>query len=238
MNRSHDKEIYLTEHRYDKPKEITKRLTRLIGEDGAATAEADVYDIGCAAGEFLYHFVRSFPTTKCHGVDYLEELLVKARRMVPEATFFRGSVLDRSSIEAGAADITLLQGVHSIFDDFEPVFENLIHWTRPGGRVYIFGLFNPHPVNVWVRYRNLALHDPEHREAGWNLFSKQAITEFLDKKLGSGRHQFIPFEMPFDLQPHPDDPVRTWTFCEASGRRIFTNGLSIIVNLEILSIRR
>lgn len=237
MSRTHDKDIYLSEDRYDRAKEITKVLTRLIQEDGSAPPGAIVYDIGCAAGEFLYHFTRAVPDAKCHGVDFLEELLVKARQAVPAATFFQGSVLDRNMLKSAVSDLTLLQGVHSIFDEIEPVLDNLIHWTRPGGHIYVFGLFNPHPVNVWVRYRSLDQHPPEHREPGWNICSKRAVSEFLDRKLGPGRHAFLPFEMPFDLAPHPTDPVRTWTMVDGSGRRLFTNGLSLIVNLEILSVR-
>ena len=43
--------------------------------------------------------------------------------------------------------------------------------------------------------------------------------------------------MPFDLPPHADDPVRTWTFLDSDGRRYTMNGISLIANREILEIR-
>ena len=69
----------------------------------------------------------------------------------------------------------------------------------------------------------------------WFDFSE--VTEpgsyfIFDRKNGV---RSVPFEMPFDLAPQPEDPLRTWTFI-TGGRRQFTNGLSLLLNLEILEI--
>lgn len=69
------------------------------------------------------------------------------------------------------------------------------------------------------------------------MFSKASVSRYLEATLGVGKHTFTPFEMPFDLPPNPDDPVRSWTFLDGQNRRLFTNGLSLICNLEILEIR-
>ncbi len=68
------------------------------------------------------------------------------------------------------------------------------------------------------------------------MFSKRSVARFLDRELGAGRASFLPFELPLDLPPHEDDPVRTWTFRDESGRRLLTNGLSLLCNLELLEI--
>ena len=86
----------------------------------------------------------------------------------------------------------------------------------------------------------LSTNDPDssHREPGWNIFSKETISSFINEKLGEGRHSYTHFEMPFDIQPHPTDPIRTWTFKDYNNRRLFTNGVSLLLNFEVLEIIR
>lgn len=236
-DRTHDRDLYLRESRYEEPKEIFKFLVRLMRESGVPADGAAVGDIGCAAGEFLYYLAREFPHARLTGYDVVPELLEKARIHVPEAEFRLGSVLDANLVREGSLDVALLVGVHSIFDEVETCFSNVLRWTRRGGRALVFGFFNPAPVDVWIRYRLAEGADPEHREPGWNIFSKAMVSRFLDSRVGPGAYRFVPFEMPFDLEPNAEDPVRTWTFRDASGRRLLTNGLSLIVNLEALEIR-
>ena len=40
-------------------------------------------------------------------------------------------------------------GVLSIFDDIEPLITNLIHWTRPNGKIYIHGMF--YDIDVYTK---------------------------------------------------------------------------------------
>jgi len=235
--RTHDKAVYLQEDRYERPKEIFKRAVELVREAGCLSAGGVVCDVGCATGEFLYYFSREFPSAKCHGLEIVPELLDRAKQRVPGVEFRLGSVLDRAALPAEFADVTFLLGVHSIFDDVEPCLGNLLRWTRKGGRLLVFGLFNPFPLDVWVKYRSADHPNPDHREPGWNIVSQASVSTYLDAQLGPGRHRFIPFELPFDLEPTPDDLVRTWTFQDARGRRLFTNGLSLLCPLLFLDIR-
>ena len=235
--RTHDKAIYLKENRYDRPKEIFKVLGDLTERDGPVKKGAVMADFGCAAGEFLYFLGQRFPETERLGFDLVPELIAKAETMVPGAKFTVGSVLDRFLTAEASIDYAYLQGVLSIFDEFETTLDNLIAWTRPGGRIYVFGVFNPFPVDVWVRYRLADDPHRDHREPGWNMFSKKSISDFLNKRLGAGRHYYQPFAMPFDLEKQDDDPVRSWTMKDEAGARLFTNGLSLLLNLEVLVIR-
>jgi len=235
--RTHDKQIYLEESRYDQPKEIFKALAALAAQSGVVRHGSVVRDLGCASGEFLYYLSRQFPAAELHGCDVLPELIAKAKQAVPGVHFEQGSVLDRSILPEASTDVAFLAGVLSIFDEFETCLSNLLYWTRPGGRIYVEGMFNPYPLDVWVTYRKAEGSDPDHREPGWNIFSEVSISRYLDSILGEGKHTFTPYDMPIDLPPNPHDPVRTWTFRDSDDRRLLTNGLCLICPLQILEIR-
>jgi SAM-dependent methyltransferase len=234
MDQSRD--VYLKESRYDRPKEIFKRLAALAGESGLLKTGARVADIGCAAGEFLYFLSKTHPGAHYAGWDALPELVDKARRMVPEVEFSTGSVLDGALAPQASFDVLFLNGVMSLCDDFRPVLDNVLRWTRPGGRLYIFEIFNPHPLDVFLRFRR-AGDESGDGMGHWNILSRQTVGAFLDEIAGRDSYRFIPFEMSFDLAADPDDAVRTWTWL-VDGRRLFTNGLSMLLNLEVLEIRR
>ena len=236
IRRTHDKSLYLGENRYKEPKEIFKILAAMADASGALKKGSVVCDFGCAAGEFLYHLNRCFPEASYLGFDIVPELLEKARSNVPDAEFRIGSVLNRNILEPATIHVSFLLGVHSIFDEIAPCFSNLLHWTKKGGKIYVFSFFNPYPTDVWVKYRLIDDPDPDHQEPGWNIFSRETVSRYLDKAVGVRKHRFIPFEMPIDLLPNPDDIVRTWTIKNHNNRRLFTNGLSLLLNHEILEI--
>jgi hypothetical protein len=68
------------------------------------------------------------------------------------------------------------------------------------------------------------------------MFSRESVSRFWRDLLGPGRHRYHDFEMPFDLEPNPADPVRSWTFKDEHGNRRFTNGLSLLMDLAVLEV--
>lgn len=237
QTRAYDKELYLREDRYDNPKEVSKTLAQMATTSGLLRPGNIVRDFGCAGGEFLYYLSSICPEAHYYGYDIQPELVLRARERVLGVEFQVGSVLDEMLLPEGVSDISYMLGVHTYFDDFEPSFRNLLRWTRKGGRIYILGLFNPFPVDVQVHYSLADGQNAGQHGSSWIMFSKRTVSKWLDTVVGFGKHTFVHFEMPFDLPPHPDDPIRTWTFMNSQNRRIFTNGLSLICNLEILEIR-
>ena len=238
VQRTQDKKIYLNEDRYERPLEVFKMVVRHVKRSGGVKPGARVCDFGCAAGEFLFYLTRECPGGDYTGYDVVPELLERAHEKVAGVEFREGSVLDRSLVPEASIDVAFMVGVHSIFDAFEPCLSNLLVWTKPKGRIYIFGSFNPYPIDVWVKYREVDDPDPDHRESGWNLFSKASFSRYLDQHVGSDRYAFTPFSLPFDIAPHPHDLARTWTMKEPGGRRISTNGLSLMLYAELLEIVR
>jgi SAM-dependent methyltransferase len=231
--RTSDEAIYLSENRYRQPKEVHRFTAALARSHGALADGRKILDVGCAAGEFLYTAVAGSPGMLASGFDPVDALIEKARANVPGARFWVGSALDEDAAPGGF-DTVFCLGVIGIFDDFRPVFDNLLRWTRPGGHCYVSWMFNDYPIDVWIRYRDANIHALDHREAGWNIFSKKSVSDYLLRKPGITGLSFTPFEIPFDLPVNAGDPARTWTFQDKDGKRITTNGLRLIVTTDIL----
>ncbi len=171
------------------------------------------------------------------GYDLVHDLIEKAKREVPNADFFVGSITDRGLCDQSHSDYSFCIGVLSIFDAFEPIIDNLLHWTKPGGQIFLQGLFNRYPVDVNIKYNLSVDYGRNELEAGWNIFSKQSVSRWLESQPGVASFEFSDFQIHVDLEPQ-DDPARSWTFKDSHNRRIITNGLCIMQSHSILHIRK
>lgn len=236
VTRTHDS-LYLDENRYENTKESFKFLRNVIGESfDLSRNDLVISDFGCAAGELLYFIKSCAPNATLEGYDLLPELVEKAQKKVPAVKFSVGSVLNNGMLERDHADISMLVGVHSIFDEFETCFNNLIDWTKSGGHVYVFGMFNHYPIDVFVKYRTAENYTSDQVESGWNIFSAESVSKFLDKHGKVASHRFIPFEINIDLPKNEADFARSWTMKDEQGKRIITNGLCLLQPHQILEI--
>ena len=233
-SRTHD-DLYLSESRYETPKENFKFVLRCAREWGFDESGA-LYDFGCAAGEFETYLIRECPGASITGVEPLPQLVERARAKVSGASFHVASALDGAALPRNISDCTFCIGVHSIFDDPLPLFENLLHWTKPGGLVMIFGLFNRYPLDVWQRVRRSS-DAPDHRETGWNMISQATVSAFLKVHPAVAEHRFVPFSIGIDLAPQ-DDPLRSWTEKIQTGERLIVNGSGLLHDFNVLQIRR
>ncbi len=235
IRRSHDK-LYLEENRYEETKEIFKFIINKSFKKIEYNKNLEICDLGCAAGEFLYYLNLIAPNSNLTGLDISNELLIKAKRHVPSANYINDSVLNKNIFNENQFDKTFLSGVHSIFDNFELCFMNIINWTKPNGIVCITGLFNPYPVDVYLKFKESKDYKSDFYEVGWNIFSQDSIGKFLSglKKVKS--YTFKEFSIGIDLNKK-EDPLRSWTFKNENKKRIITNGLSIIQPLYVLKIQ-
>jgi len=238
--RSHDA-FYLEENRYENAKESFKFLGRIMQRKrqsicGGTNRTLSISDWGCANGEFPYHLRKVFPEDRIVGFELLPELLEKARQEVKDVEFVLASILERDSSAAAQFDLTCANGILSIFDAFELVFENLIYWTKPGGAIYIDGLFNNYPIDVNIKYNRSEDYGSGVLESGWNIFSKKSIADYLGRHTRVSKHDFHDFEIPIDLEKKPQDLVRSWTEKRLDGKRYITNGLSLIQPQSVLEI--
>jgi SAM-dependent methyltransferase len=224
--------------------EIYKYVAQAARQAGSLRDGAIVCDFGCAAGDFLFYLRSLAPDARYFGYDLANAAIVQAQAreqarqddLSPAILFRPGSVLDKALLPAASLDVAFMLGVHPFFDEIESALANLLLWARGGGYLAIFGLFNPYPVDVHVTYRPVGDSPAGESGRGWNLFAKAAVSRYLDDALGPDKHRFTPFILPYDLPPDPADPTRSWTMMAGDGRRWLTNGLSLLLNQELLEI--
>ena len=224
-------QTYMSDDRYDRPKEMFKSLGRLVAARFERPAEVALMDAGCATGEFLYYLHHRFPAARLTGIDNSEVFIAKAAN-VPRLAGAEFVVADVCEYRGGPFDIVTCVGVLSVFDSFEPLLDNLLANVRPGGAVFVASLFNDEDVDVRVTYR-----DHRNQRAwnkGFNSFSRTAVQRWLSKRDLSG--VFHGFEIGVDVERRHNEPNRAWTITLESGERCLVNGLGVLLSEAILEI--
>lgn len=230
--RTHDK-FYLKENYKNKPKEYYKFVAKNIQEDFSGGGVRSFVDIGCETGSFLHYIHSIFPEFKLTGVDVMKELLDEVNK--PEDIGATTILTDISKVPCTIKDqfdIVTMMGVIGIFDDFEPIIDNLLSITREHGCIYIFGVFNPEKLDMIMRCRKSGEVNTNW-EKGWNIFSIHSMTEYCQKK---GKQMDISeFSMPFAIEKNKVDPLRSWTV-DISGTLMVINGLQLIHHFYLIKI--
>ena len=237
--RLHDK-FYLKENRYKKPKESFVFLVKLLKQLKLNfNNKIEIGDFGCASGESSYYLIKQFPKANITGFDILPELIKKAKKEVKNVEFFTGSVLDKNLTKHNMYDVSLLIGVLSIFDDFETTLDNLIYWTKPGGKIYILSFFNNYPFDVNIKFsnsKNWQIGKPKFWESGYNVFSKQTISKFLKGKKRVKKFKFYDFFMKKNLKKNHNDYLRSWTI-NSNKKKLLLNGTNLLHPFSFLEIK-
>lgn len=224
-------ETYLSEIRYNKPKQVFQVLADVLEQSGFGNTEAKFLDVGCATGEMIYYLKQRFPKFLFTGIDSQLSLLnqAKCNESIRQCAFVEADALhyrDKSQ------DIVTCFGMLGIFDQFEPLLENLVANTRQGGRIYIHGLFNDVDIDVRVYYKDHQNNKDWNR--GFNIFSTMQLSNWLKPRASSWR--FIPFLLDVDIPRRSDTPHRAYTAKLEDGKRITVNGLCLMLPEMILEI--
>lgn len=186
-----------------------------------------IADIGCAVGMFPMYLSKRFPRSSVTRFEYSQELLSTAKELFPGLDLRFADILDSSFSEANREkfDVVTLLGVLSIFDDIEIPLHNIKKMLKPGGLFLAHGLFNPYPLDVYIKYQSSMLPHSD-LEAGWNIVSQKKVVDAC-QRLGFFDMKFHEFSIKANLERHPDDPVRSWTEILVDGRKQIVNGLCI-----------
>ena len=237
IKRTHDN-LYLKENRYKKPKEVFKLALKLIKKNLVLKKNLTIGDYGCANGESSYFFKKNLKDSEIIGYDVLRPLIQKAKKEVKNVKFVCGSVLHKKLSKVNSNDISICIGVLSIFDSFEIFLNNLIHWTKPKGRIYINTFFNKYPFDVNIKYsssNNWLNKKPKYWESGYNIFSKQTISKFLKNKKEVKKFKFHKFIMKKKIKQNKKDYLRAWTI-GSGNKKMIINGLNMIQTFYFIEI--
>lgn len=230
-----DEGIYLSEDRYEKPKEIFKFARGLI--ESADLPEAfSLFDVGCATGEFAYHVKKHNPAITVGGLDVSEAMVAQANKTMPGSAFSVGSALESKDFPKRAYDVVTCIGVLTIFDDPAPAIHNLLNAAKPGGLVLFTGNMTDHDIDVMLRYRRSDQGADAPWESGWNLFSHKTIDRILDESGHAMTREWHPFELPIDLE-ETDDPMRCWTMETSTNKHQLVNGAQQLVNIRFCKVQ-
>ena len=206
------------------PKDSFIQIANLIEDyKNKISKSINIVDYGCATGAFVNYLNSRFMNDNIVGYEYLETLISSGKKSYPNNQIKQGSILDIKSIPKSSVDVLTVLGVISIFDDIEPIVDNLTHWIKPGGKLMIFGMFNLMNVDIFVKYQlSENFKSPEY-ESGWNIISQKTVTKMLVKR-GAKNIKFHKFNISLDLDKDPSDPIRSWTEKMNDGSRQIVNG--------------
>jgi SAM-dependent methyltransferase len=224
--RKHDT-LYLKIDPNAPPKDSFIHVSKLIKNyKDSLERSISVADIGCATGAFVNYLMHCFPNDKIVGYEYLDSLIKSAKKFYPNILIKQASILEKNSIDEFNFDVVTCNGVLTIFDDLEKPVSNLAALVKPGGKLFIHGLFNPYDIDVFVKYRTSENYGTTEYESGWNIISQKTITKILTDN-GAKNIQFHEFSISIDLDKNLSDPLRSWTENLESGERQIVNGLHL-----------
>lgn len=227
---------YLRPERYALFKEDHKNIIRVLRDRVDIAVPLRLIDVGCANGELLYQLRRAFPHWHLEGVDFTADYIRAAQAFagLEGVTFRVSSLFDVT----GTWDVVLSTGLVEIFVDPTDVLRKLVALTRPGGLMVADGRFNELDLDVRLQFRD---RSPASRSSAWrtdwNLHAQRTVREALD---GQARSVvFAEVEMDADLPRDPAKPAsHTWTFRDADGRNLQTNGARILKNKQLVIVER
>jgi len=237
--RLHD-QLYLKENRYKRPKEMFISILKLIKKSKVDIKKnLKIGDFGCSNGEFCYFLKKNYNNFDITGYDILKSLILKAKKKVKNVEFINGSILNNNLAKKNQYDLSFCLGVLSIFDSFEKTLNNLIKWTKPNGKIYIFSFFNDYPLDVNIKFsksENWMKNQPKFWESGYNVFSKKTISKFLKNKKNVKNFKFYDFIIKKNLKINHKDYLRSWTFNSDKNKKIIVNGTNLLHCFSILEI--
>jgi len=230
--RTHDS-FYSYEDRKNQPKEYFKFIAKKIAGKINQQKNPLLLDIGCATGEFIAFFKSLFPQVRFTGIDVMEELLSKAKVNCPDSEFIYGNIVERNTLPQNKYDFVFLLAVHSIWDDPKIWIDNLKYLTRQDGHAYVFGMFNPEPVDVFVKSRRTDI-EINHLESGWNVISINTINKYLNEI--NARYSWEEWKIGIPIEKNKNDPLRAWIIKDNKNNYLIVNGLQILHKLFFLEI--
>lgn len=216
----------------------SKHYFKFVLEKGLSTFYNDstplsILEVGCARGDFLHFVCGALPNIKATGVDIRQDLLTIAATDFPQVRFIQGDLFSLPD-DIGLFDCSFMLTLHSLFDEIEPVLSAILKTVRKGGRVFLFGLFNPVELDVIIRIKKPGAGNVP--ETGWNIHSELTVAAFL-KKHGFD-FTFTRYKVE-DIKLSDDDGhFSSWTQELSDGSLQLINGAQLIHPFALLEITK
>ena len=237
--RTHD-DLYLKDRRKKNTKEYFKFLYKNLSKNYLLKSKkkVNIIDIGCATGELIYYLKTKFKNAIFTGSDVHAKLIKVAKKDkdLRDVNFSVENIINNpKKIHLKRFDIILFIAVHSIWDQIDTWFSNLRKYGKKGSTIYIFGLFNPNPLDTFVKVRRNN-SKKNVLEPGWNLISINTFKKYFKlKKIKN--YKFHRWEIKIALSKNKKDPMRSFTQKLSNNKYQLTSGIGLIHNLYLLEVK-
>jgi demethylmenaquinone methyltransferase/2-methoxy-6-polyprenyl-1,4-benzoquinol methylase len=122
---------------------VDRLWRRRLVREAAVPAGGSVLDLCCGTGDVLFEFGRRLPGVKGVGLDFSEQMLVRARAKDKAGfTWVRGSALELPFEPGGFDACSMAYGLRSITDPVRS-FREMARVLKPGGRALCLELTRP-----------------------------------------------------------------------------------------------
>lgn len=195
----------------------------------------NIYDIGCANGEFLDFLIKKIPQNNFYGIDSNKNFLNvgKKNNILKDVQFIRKNLFYLKKEEI--SDITICMGVSHSLKNFYKLLNKLIDLTKKKGLILVDGFFNKYDIDTITYFKDFS-----QKKIRWqndfNQFSKKNIINFLKKK--SVKFEFYDAKLKSNItKNHIKKPHHfVWTERINNKNKIVTNGTNIILRRQFLII--
>ena len=225
---------YTKHDRYERPKEIFKRLAAKLGRITEPGRVYDYADVATANGELLYHLRKQFPHWRFKGFDITPEFIA-AGRAYAGLKGIELCVSDLYDIREQFDVVTFINVMTTVWDAEEPL-AHLLSLVRKGGVLLVDGCFNEYDVEL----RAVFMDNSKPESAGrwrreYSQHSRRSIARFLEGRCERFEFEDVPMgvEIPRDENaPH----TNVWTFKDEHGRIHITNGTHVVMEKTLLTV--
>ena len=210
--------IYLKQNNYLRPKEKNKLLLKII-KKRISNKKIKILDIGCATGELIF-FLDNALRAETYGCDINKKLINKAKKNCKNSQFKLMDIGKNINFKE-KFDIIICSGLIGNLENLNIFFKNLKKLSKKNTIYYLSGIINEFNYNVYIKYEDLNLKK-RFKQSGWNSWSINYISKFLNKK----KLKKYKLKISFDIKKDSSDLMKSWTVKINKERYLF-NALNL-----------
>lgn len=209
---------------YSKEKTKVKESFKFLFNDLRKLKFNSLIDIGCSNGSFINFLNQRFDNKNIVGADIDNSLLSLAKKRNKNTEFIKLDITKKINARIkNKFDIVIMSGIHTIFDDIEPLIKNAYSLCRKNGYLFLFGSFNPTSYDIITRVKN---YKTKIWKKGFNRPSLITTKKIFKKYFSNIKIKKFIFNL--KIKENKKDPTRTYTLSLKSNKTLTVNGLEQI----------